>query len=363
MVYIVFHIFPGHWQVIYGPGIKTSCNERGQELRKIIQNKVIHGGLVKKYHEETGQEMLDFSANINPFPPALHPEFPAGCLGYYPDDSYSLLKEEISRVFHRPPEEIAVGNGSIELIRVFCSSVLKPGDRVRIDNPTFGEYEFSSRLAGAVPAGSGEEYRARFLCNPNNPTGHLVMHTEVIRDLEECRKNSAMFFLDEAFIELADPGQSMVSYRDPDLFVLRSLTKSFAVPGIRFGYGFGDPDLISMLEMVRPPWSVNSFAERFALESFKNYGLLEESQRKIRAEREWMLHNLAELGLKTGSPSANFILLDTGHDVKDLCQALLGRGILVRDCHSFGLPNAIRVAVRTRDENIRLLEELNACLR
>ncbi len=363
MVYIVFHIFPGHWQVIYGPGIKTSCNERGQELRKIIQNKVIHGGLVKKYHEETGQEMLDFSANINPFPPALHPEFPAGCLRYYPDDSYSLLKEEISRVFHRPPEEIAVGNGSIELIRVFCSSVLKPGDRVRIDNPTFGEYEFSSRLAGAIPAGSGEEYRTRFLCNPNNPTGHLVMHTELIRDLEECRKNSAMLFLDEAFIELADPGQSMVSYRDPDLFVLRSLTKSFAVPGIRFGYGFGDPDLISMLEMVRPPWSVNSFAERFALESFKNYWLLEESQRKIRAEREWMLHKLAELGLKTGSPSANFILLDTGRDVKDLCQALLGRGILVRDCHSFGLPNAIRVAVRTRDENIRLLEELNACLR
>ncbi len=363
MVYIVFHIFPGLWQVIYCPGIKTFCNKRGQELRKIIQDKVIHGGLGKKYHEETGQELLEFSANINPFPPALHPEFPADCLGYYPDDSYSLLKEEISRVFHRPPEEITVGNGSVELIRVFCSSVLEPGDRVRIDSPTFGEYEFSSRLAGAIQASGREGYRARFLCNPNNPTGHLVMHTELIRDLEECREAGAMLFLDEAFIELADPGQSMVSCRDPDLFVLRSLTKSFAVPGIRFGYGFGDPDLISTLEMVRPPWSVNSFAERFALESFKNYGLLEDSRRKIRAEREWMLHKLAELPLKTGSPSANFILLDTGRDVKDLCLALQRRGILVRDCHSFGLPDAIRVAVRTRDENIRLLEELAACLR
>jgi threonine-phosphate decarboxylase len=363
MVYIVFHVVSVLWQVIYCPDIKTSYSERGQDLRKIIQEKVIHGGLVKKYHEETGQEMLDFSANINPFPPALHAEFPAGCLEHYPDDCYSLLKEEISRVFHRPPEEIAVGNGSIELIRVFCSSVLGPGDRVRIENPTFGEYEFSSRLAGAVPARIGEEYRTRFLCNPNNPTGHLTPPEELNRDLDDCRKDGAMLFLDEAFIELADPDQSMVSCRDPDLFVLRSLTKSFAVPGIRFGYGFGDPELISTLEMVRPPWSVNSFAERFALESFKNYGLLEDSRRKIRAEREWMLHNLAQLPLTVEPPSANFILLNTGRDVKDLCLALQRRGILVRDCHSFGLPDAIRVAVRTRDENIRLLEELDACLR
>jgi len=332
-------------------------------LRKIIQEKVIHGGLVKKYHEETGQEMLDFSANINPFPPALHPEYPASCLGHYPDDSYSLLKEEISRVFHRPPEEITVGNGSIELIRVFCSSVLEPGDRVRIDTPTFGEYELSSRLAGAVPAGDGEEYRTRFICNPNNPTGKLVRAAELTRDLKECREDGAMLFLDEAFIELADPGQSMSGCREPDLFILRSLTKSFAAPGIRFGYGFGDPDLISTMEMVRPPWSVNSFAEKFALESFKNYGLLEDSRRKIRAERKWMLHKLAHLPLKIEPPSANFILLYTGGDVTELCLALLRKGILVRDCHSFGLPDAIRVAVRTREENIRLIEELDACLR
>ena len=80
-----------------------------------------------------------------------------------------------------------------------------------------------------------------------------------------------MTFLDEAFIELADPSQSMVGCRDDSLFVLRSLTKSFAVPGLRFGYGFGEPGLIERMEIARPPWSVNAYAEQFAIAAFGVY--------------------------------------------------------------------------------------------
>jgi threonine-phosphate decarboxylase len=80
-----------------------------------------------------------------------------------------------------------------------------------------------------------------------------------------------MLFCDEAFIELSDPVQSMVDVRDPALFVLRSLTKSFSVPGIRFGYGFGDPAIIEKIEITRPPWSVNAFAEAYALLAFQHW--------------------------------------------------------------------------------------------
>ena len=88
-------------------------------------------------------------------------------------------------------------------------------------------------------------------------------------------------FVDEAFIELADPRESLVDVREQPLFVLRSLTKSFAVPGIRFGYGFGDPDLIAKIETARPPWSVNAYAESFALEAFLHLDELETARAYI----------------------------------------------------------------------------------
>jgi Histidinol-phosphate/aromatic aminotransferase and cobyric acid decarboxylase len=91
----------------------------------------------------------------------------------YPDDTYCLLKETIGKIFHREPEEITVGNGSIELIRSFCASVLEPGDRIFLQPPTFGEYEYSARLAGAECTTEPSRAKVRFLCNPNNPTGRL----------------------------------------------------------------------------------------------------------------------------------------------------------------------------------------------
>jgi len=325
--------------------------------------RVVHGGNLLWHRRHSGRHLLDFSANLNPFPPEIAWEPDLSALTSYPDDRYEALREAIGRIFHREPEEIAVGNGSMELIRVFSRVALSPGDRFYAEAPTFGEYELSARLAGALPAVDPAGARVRFLCNPNNPTGTLLSADTVGGHLRQVREGSGILFLDEAFIELSDPRQSLASRKDPALFVLRSLTKCFAVPGLRFGYGFGDPGLIARMELERPPWTVNAFAEQFALLAFRNFDRLEESRKKIATEREWLSGKLRSLGLAPLPSSVNFLLVPLGEPASGLAERLLTHGILVRDCASFGLPDSIRIAVRTREENGQLIEALAACLR
>jgi threonine-phosphate decarboxylase len=328
---------------------------------KSTPEKVIHGGNRKNLEEKFGIPFIDFSASLNPFPPQVSWSPEQVSLESYPDDSYCRLKETIGRLFHREVEEITVGNGSIELIRTFCSCVLKPGDQVQINSPTFGEYEYSAFLAGARCDSSSLQAKVRFLCNPNNPTGRLINKPELRVILDQIPPETYLF-LDEAFIELADPAQSMVTCRHEGLFVARSLTKSFAVPGIRFGYGFGSAELVAQMEAVRPPWTVNAYAEAFTLQAFHHYHLLEESRRAIARERSWLGSRFQELGIRSDPSDANFLLLRLPSPAASLVSALCNRGILVRDCSSFGLPAAVRVAVRTRAENQMLVEAFQACL-
>ena len=327
-----------------------------------LPGKALHGGMIKRYRELTGKDVIDFSASLNPFPPDIPMDFPPSLLDYYPDDDYQRLKECIGKVFDREPGEIAVGNGSIELIRAFCLAKFRHGGSARISMPTFGEYLLSVQLGGGVLAGPGEKPGAVFLCNPNNPTGVLTSREKVSAILDSCQEQGSTLLLDEAFIELSDPGQSLVDTRDPGLFLVRSLTKCFSVPGLRFGYAFGDPGLVSMVERLRAPWSVNAFAEHFALLAFSKYNELENSRLKIKTEREYMTQSLGAMGLVVTPSDANFILVDTGGQSGSLCRRLLDHGVLARDCSSFGLPSSIRVSVRTRPENNILLGALSACL-
>ena len=324
--------------------------------------RVVHGGTGKRQLEKTRKNVLDFSASVNPYPPEFewhcNPEF----LASYPDDSYHELKERIGAVFHRNPEEICVGNGSIELIRVFCQVVLRGGKYFFCESPTFGEYALSARLSGAAPVDNPAMADVSFICNPNNPTGILQDKKSLMQTLSEMKLNDNILFCDEAFIGLSDPKESLADITDPNLFVLHSLTKSFSVPGIRFGFGFGAADLIEKIEISRPPWSVNAFAEAFAMQALVHMDDLKASRERIRQERDWLFHEITALGFYCHPSSVNFILVEYHRDVAMLCECLLGRSILVRDCTSFGLPTCIRVAVRTHDENLLLMEALAACI-
>ena len=135
--------------------------------------KVEHGGTGKRQREKTRKNVLDFSASTNPFPPQVDWRCDPASLGSYPDDNYCELKARIADTYHRDPAEICVGNGSIEIIRVFCSVALRDGKTYWIQPPTFGEYALSARLAGATLGTGPVTSDVTFICNPNNPTGLL----------------------------------------------------------------------------------------------------------------------------------------------------------------------------------------------
>lgn len=327
--------------------------------------RVVHGGTGKQQREKTHKTILDFSASVNPFPPKIDWHCNPAELSCYPDDTYSQLKERIGRVFFRDPEEICIGNGSIDIIRVFCSVALGRGAGTRhffIEPPTFGEYELSARLAGAERTTRPEQADVRFVCNPNNPTGILLQRTELLHTLATIETNGAILFCDEAFIGLADPVQSIADVRNPHLFVLHSLTKSFAVPGLRIGFGFGDRDLVEKVETARSPWCLNAYAEAFAMEALLHIGELADSRRAIAQERNHMASVISSLGLTCNPSSTNFLLVECNREVSSLCSALAAKHILVRNCSSFGLPTCIRIAVRTPEENAELFEALRSCL-
>jgi len=333
-----------------------------RSAQKKIPDKVIHGGKKRFFEETTGSSLIDFSASLNPFPPSLPIQIDVTRSRSYPDDTYSSLKQVIGRIFHRNPDEICVGNGSIEVIRAFCAAVLRSTDRVVIHQPTFGEYAYSARLMGAKCTENPEGAAVQFICNPNNPTGELTSKKHLLELADQAEKDGTLLFVDEAFIELSDRTQSLAGDPHPAVVVARSLTKSFAIPGLRFGYGFGNPELIARIEAVRLPWTVNTVAEAYALEAFRQYDRLEESRQRIAQERAWLFQEIRNLGVQVERSETNFLLIHLPMDAHQFADQMVRHGILIRDCTSFGLPRSIRVAVMRREENHQLIEAMRACL-
>jgi threonine-phosphate decarboxylase len=349
-------------QWFYGIKSNISLKRRFKVVKLDVPPKAFHGGKTEWYRSTAGEAYLDFSANLNPFPPRIAWKPDMDRILEYPDDSYVRLKEAIAHITGRSTDEISVGNGSAEIIRSLCHCVIRPGDVARIESPTFGEYALSVELAGGTVVSHGKGAILRFLCNPNNPTGYLYGRTDIMAIIDECEENDQILCVDEAFIDLSDPGQSIIDIESPNLFVLRSLTKSYAVPGLRIGFACGSSELCTCTEVMRAPWSVNVFAEDYAIQALEQHGELERSRHLITREREWLYHQFDHLGIGYHPSATNFILLDIGRPSHEITREMMACGILVRDCASFGLEQSIRVAVRTREENIRLVEAFEKCL-
>lgn len=326
-------------------------------------HRAVHGGRAS-YITNNNAEIVDFSASINPFPPELDLHIPSDAFLRYPDDDYTFLKQVIARHHGCLPENITVGNGSVEVIRTLCHTVLEPGKRYSVSPHTFAEYDLSARLAGAEL--SDEDMAdVIFLCNPDNPSGKLMSRNNILEKYSEDKNNSKIVCVDEAFIDLADPDQSVHDNYNNGFFILRSLTKSFAIPGIRFGYGIGNSKLIASMEVMRPPWTVNALAESVVLSAFSKYIELAQSRILIQKEKQILLKAILNYGWICIPGSANYLLIDTRSDARIITDLFLKEGILVRDCTSFGFPTSIRIAIRTPEENlhfIRALESVSRCM-
>jgi threonine-phosphate decarboxylase len=351
-----------------------------------------HGGNVFSVARSLGlkpEEVADFSASINPLgiapsvKEALRSSFDS--FTHYPDTDAVELAAALSAFHGLDPGCVCVANGSTELIYLL-PRFLK-GKKALIIAPAFSEYAKALDRAGwevawleldhgngfalSIPALEerlSEGYDALFLCNPGNPTGKLLPLGTITVIHSLCRAAGTFLVLDEAFIDFCE-GESakQLLTRDGGGVVLRSMTKFFAIPGLRLGYALGSAEIIAGLAAERQPWSVNTPAQVAGLAAIADSDYRQRSLEAIAGERAWLAEQLAALPGLTVFPSAvNYLLgrVDRGPTATALRERLLARAVLIRDCGNFrGLDNRFfRIAVRGERENRLLVTELAVVL-
>lgn len=339
-----------------------------------------HGALDFAELERLGlgpDDVLDFSVNSNPYGPT--PEVRAAVaatpLDRYPDRECLALRRALSERLKVSTDGLVIGNGTAELITLLALAFLQPGDRVLIFGPTFGEYARAAAMMRATPdvwwatpqtgfavraadlesAFAQDAYRAVYVCNPNNPTGRMIA-PDVLAGWAAARPRT-LFVVDEAYAAFASGRPSLIGRAPANMVVLRSMTKDYALAGLRLGYAVGDPARIAALAALRPAWNVNALAQAAGLAALKTQAATDSALRRVRAERRYLMTGLAALGLRPCSTETHFFLTPVGQATAFRAH-LLARRILVRDCTSFGLPDFVRIAPRTRPENSQLLEAI-----
>ena len=348
-----------------------------------------HGGHVNRLAREAGlaaDRLLDFSANINPLGPPewFRPLVSAqlSSLVHYPDPDCSRLVDAVARRFQADPQEIVIGNGSTELLYLLPRAL--PVTRVLMAAPAYVDYVRAMELAGLAvdyhylpeedgfrltPAGletrlAGGELV--ILGQPNNPTG-LTVDPQVLRSLA-ARRPETFFLVDEAFADFVENLESLAFRRPPNVIVLQSFTKFFAIPGLRLGAVLLDSVWAGKVREILPPWTVNTLAQRVGEAALEDADYARRTRMLVREQREFLAGLLRGLPhLKVYPGEANFLFLRLDHPAltaRDLAQKLLPRGLAIRVCDNYaGLDGRFfRVAVRTEKENRILASALEAVL-
>lgn len=355
----------------------------------------IHGGNVKEIARKYGlkeEKIIDFSANINPLGPSPKVtktlKESLSKIARYPDPEAINLRKELSKYLKINSENIIAGNGAVELIYLVCHT-LKP-KKALIVVPTFSEYEFALKSVGCgiqfFPLKSKDNHRLNvnellrnlkkidllFLCNPNNPTGQLINKADMLKIIDIARKKGVFVVIDEVFMDFVEKNREKTliyeAIKRNNLFIIGSLTKFFALSGIRIGYGIGNKRLLKKLKIYKEYWSVNVLAQIAGITALKDKEYIKKTKGLISIEREFLYYRLSKInGLKPYPSVTNFILcrLNTNKiNSKLLQERLIQKNILIRDCSSFRSLNNryIRIAVRTRKENLHLTNSLSNIL-
>jgi threonine-phosphate decarboxylase len=332
-----------------------------------------HSELVSRSLDVPVGELLDFSQNINPLGAprealeaarrALYEES-----GRYPDLEYAELREALAVYLGVPAERVVPTNGGAEAL--FLAAGTARDGRALVLEPTFSEYAAAARARGievvrrvARRSEDGFGYDATvlddlsgisvvFLCNPNNPTGDSLGYREVLEVAARVKGAGAVLVVDEAFADFT-PGISVASMVDEGLWVARSFTKFFAIPGLRLGCLVCDD--ARRVQVLQPSWPVNAVAAAAGIAAVRNSSFAETSVAEVSRLRRDFLGALDSLdGLQPFPGVANFLLV---RGPEGLVGRLAGRGVLMRGCGPFmGLgPEYFRVAVRGEAENGRLI--------
>jgi threonine-phosphate decarboxylase len=325
---------------------------------------ITHGGNIFQVSRERDwdwRDVADFSASINPLGPspsvldAIRAAFER--IPHYPDRDAAALRAALAKLWNVHEEQILLGNGATELLHWMART--EPHAEVTLAVPVFSEFHRAypdARCVDARDIRSWPREGLLVLTQPNNPTGEPLPHDELERWLLDT-VNPVL--IDESFLEFTGvPSTARLLEARPRFYVLRSLTKFYALPGLRVGALLAAGGETRRWRPMREPWQVNVLAEAAALAAIADLEHGKRTLEFVAAERAWLCGQLAAIPRVRPMPSqANylFVLLDT--EAAPLCRYLLDRRILIRDCTgSPGIDGeAVRVAVRTRPENERLV--------
>lgn len=333
------------------------------ELRPHIKN-------IKPYssarHEFNGTAGIFLDANENSYP---------GLFNRYPDPDQKELKEIISRIKKIPAEHLFLGNGSDEAIDLLVRAFCEPGkDHLITTPPTYGMYKVVASINNvlnkevflrpdfSLPVNDilqqiTDESKIIFICSPNNPTGNSFPTEEVMKIITESGK---LVVVDEAYIDFASQ-KSLAELRDfPNLVVLQTLSKAYGMAGLRIGIAVGSPEIIKVLNGIKPPYNISSASISAAIQTLINIQDTETHITEIVNERKYLETELSKLGFvkKIFRSDANFLLVRVD-DARGCYTFLKNNSIIVRDrsaeVHCDG---CLRITVGTPEENQTLIQTL-----
>lgn len=347
----------------------------------------IHGADIYTAAETSGideNSIMDFSSNINPLgmPPSVA-EAIHGAVAKswrYPDIKCRQLKKAISTSEGIDPEWIFCANGAAEAIYRIVFS--KKPKQALLTAPTFGEYEEALRASDCIVSyhdlhrdqgfaltesildNINPDIDMVFICNPNNPTGLTVSRQLTESIVRRCALAGATLVVDECFMDFVEGGQMLsmcgLMAEVPQLIVLKAFTKIYAMAGVRLGYCMSsDQELIRSLAAVGPPWNVSVLAQEAGVAAIRETDYPLRTAEYVKKERKYLTEALSHAGMEVYPSQANYIFFHSP-DNKNLKGSMLSEGILIRSCgnyHNLGT-DYYRIAVRTKEENIRFAEAL-----
>lgn len=299
----------------------------------------------------------------------------------YPDGGSTFLKEKLAAHCGVSVDRLVLGNGSDEIIVLALRALVEPGEEVVVADPTFLIYKLAATAVGAkvvtVPL-KGMRYdlaamrravtpstKMIFIANPDNPTGTYVTREEVDDFLSGLPEDVVVFF-DEAYYEFArdlrDYPRTLSLLDRRPVIISRSFSKAYGLAGARVGYGIASAELVSYLERVREPFNVNRLAQAAACAALGDQAFLKRTLALTEEGRDTLSRELSRLGLGVVPSAANFVLFDCLSPARGVFEALLARGIIVREMSAWGLPRFIRVTVGRPQDNRAFLRALKAVL-
>ena len=299
----------------------------------------------------------------------------------YPDDNCFYLRNALAGKFGVSPAEIALGNGSVEILPQITLAYLGPDSSAVVSEGAFIWHKIAVNIAGgelievpqknftydlkAVRGALKKNTKLIFIANPNNPTGTMVTR----EDMDELFRNlpdDILVVMDEAYSEyITDPGfpDSFRYFREgKNILILRTFSKIYGLAGSRLGYGFARKEIISDLMKVRISFNVNRLSQAAGIAALGDEVHVRRGLRMNNAGKEFLYDAYRKLGLFHLPTYGNFLFVDFARDSRIVFEALQKKGIITRTIKEYGFPNALRITIGTEQQNQRLIRTLKRIL-